>query len=516
MRRWALAVAAAAAALGATLLPAGGAPAQDASPGAAAGGPNIVVLMTDDQRYDDMRPMNDTRRLIGRAGVTFTRSFVSYPVCCPSRATFFTGQYAHNNRVLCLYKRCGGGGRGGYTALRQKEYLPVWLERAGYTTAHMGKFLNGYGKDRVPPDIPRGWTEWYGLIDHSTYRMWGYDMFENGERRTYGRVRREVPRYYQTDVLREKAAGFIRRHAGEDAPFFLSVAFLAPHHESGHTQQITGKLVRPAPRHRGRYAHATLRKRPNYNEQDLRDKPWFIGRWNRKLTPRREAAILKRMRERHESLLAVDDAVEKIVGELRRTGELDNTYVIFTSDHGYMQGEHRIPQGKMMPYDPSTQVPLLIRGPGIPSGRRTKALVGNVDMAPSIVQAARARAGLAMDGRSFLPFARNPRLRSLRPLLHETTGQGARGKTNTREGGAKGQQPRVPAWRAVRTTRWLYVDYQGGQRELYDLRHDPHQLNSVASDPDLRTRTRTLRRILGDLSRCRGAKCGEIAAASVR
>ena len=514
--RAALAGVVALAALGASLLPAGGAPAQEASPGGAAGGPNVVLLMTDDQRYDDMGPLPKTRRLIGKAGVTFTRSYVSYPVCCPSRATFFTGQYAHNNGVLCLYKKCrSGGAHGGYTALKQKEYLPVWLERAGYATAHMGKFLNGYGKDR-PPDIPRGWTEWYGLIDHSTYRMWGYDMFENGRRHTYGNVRRENPRYYQTDVLGNKAVDYIRRHSRDDAPFFLSVGFLAPHHESGHTQQITGKLVRPAPRHRGRYANAALHKSPNYGEPDLSDKPWFIGRWNRRLTPKREAAILKRMRERHESLLAVDDAVENVINELRRTGELDNTYVIFTSDHGYMQGEHRIPQGKMMPYDPSTQVPLLIRGPGIPSGRRTKALVGNIDMAPSIVQAARARAGLAMDGRSFLPFARDPGLRSLRPLLHETTGQGARGGGNTQEGGAKGQQPRVPAWRAVRTTRWLYVDYQGGQRELYDLRHDPYQLNSVVSDPNLRQRVRTLRRILGDLTRCRAAECGEIAAASVR
>jgi N-acetylglucosamine-6-sulfatase len=439
-------------------------------------------------------------------------------VCCPSRATFFTGQYAHNNHVFCLYRKCGGGRNkhGGYTALDQKEYLPVWLERAGYTTAHIGKFLNGYGKDRKPPDVPRGWTEWYGLIDHSTYRMWGYSMFENGERHTYGNVRREDPALYQTDVLRRKAVDFVRRHANDDAPFFLSVGFLAPHHESGHTQHITGKLVRPAPRHRGRYANAALHKSPNFNEQNLSDKPWFIERWNKNLTPAREAKIVKRMRERQESLLAVDEAVEKVIEELRETDELDNTYVIFTSDHGYMQGEHRIPQGKMMPYDPSTQVPLLIRGPGIPSGRRTKALVGNIDMAPSIVQAARARAGLAMDGRSFLPFARQPRLRSLRPLLHETTGQGARGKTNTREGGAKGQQPRVPAWRAVRTTQWLYVDYEGGQRELYNLTRDPYQLRSVVGDPNLRPRVRTLRRLLEDLSRCRAASCGEIADASVR
>jgi N-acetylglucosamine-6-sulfatase len=492
------------------LLSAAGSSAQDA-PDDGSGGPNVIVLMTDDQTVRDMGVLRQTRRLIGRQGVTFTRSFVSYPVCCPSRATFLTGQYAHNNDVRCLYPACGGG----YGRLNQRRYLPVWLKRAGYTTAHIGKFLNGYGHERKP-DIPRGWTEWYGLVDHSTYRMWGYTMFENGRPRTYGDVLREVPRLYQTDVIGRKAVGFIRRRAPDEAPFFLSVAFLAPHHESGYTQRLTGKLVRPAPRHRGRFAQAALRRPPGYNEADLSDKPWFVGRWNRPLTPRRNAAIRTRMRERWESLLAVDEAVAAIVRELSRTGELDDTYVIFTSDNGYMQGEHRVPLGKMLPYDPSTQVPLLIRGPRLPRGRTTKALVGNIDLAPTILRATGARPTLRLDGRSILPFARDPRLRSLRPLLHETVGNGARGRVNTREGGARQEQTRVPAWRAVRTTRWLYVDYQGGQRELYDLKQDPHQLRSLAGDPRVRVRLRTLRRILGDLSRCSGSACQKWAAAAVR
>jgi arylsulfatase A-like enzyme len=181
-----------------------------------------------------------------------------------------------------------------------------------------------------------------------------------------------------------------------------------------------------------------------------------------------------------------------------------------------MQGEHRVPLGKMLPYDPSTQVPLLIRGPRIPRGRTTKALVGNIDLAPTILDAAAARAPRPLDGRSILPFARNVRLRSLRPLLHETVGNGAGGRVNTREGRARGQQTRVPAWRAVRTTRWLYVDYKGGQRELYDPKRDPAQMNSLASDPRRRIRLRTLRRILGDLTRCRGAECRAGAAVSTR
>jgi N-acetylglucosamine-6-sulfatase len=181
--------------------------------------------------------------------------------------------------------------------------------------------------------------------------------------------------------------------------------------------------------------------------------------------------------------------------------------VIFTSDNGYMQGEHRVPLGKMLPYDPSTQVPLLIRGPGVPKGRKTKALVGNVDLAPTILDATPARATRALDGRSILPYALNVRRRSLRPLLHETAGNPARGRSNTREGGARKEQTRVPAWRAVRTTRWLYVDYKGGQRELYDLRRDPAQMRSRSGDPRLRVRLRTLRRILGDLTRCSGRSC---------
>jgi N-acetylglucosamine-6-sulfatase len=496
--------------LAAALVPAGGAAPQEPGEADRASGPNVIVIMTDDQTVADLAPMRQTRRLIGRAGVTFTRSYVSYPVCCPSRATFLTGQYAHNNGVRCLYKKCGGG----YGRLRQSEYLPVWLERAGYATAHIGKFLNGYGQEG--PDRPEGWTEWYGLVDHSTYRMWGYTIHENDRPRTYGRVLRETPRLYQTDVLGRRAVNFIRRRAPDATPFFLSVAFLAPHHESGHTQDLTGKLVRPAPRHRGRFANAALRRPPNFNERDVSDKPWFLGRWNRPLTARREAAIATRMRERWESLLAVDEAVAAIIGELRRAGELDDTYVIFTSDNGYMQGEHRVPLGKMLPYDPSSQVPLLIRGPRIPKGRTTKALVGNIDLAPTILDATPARSPRPLDGRSFLPFARDVRLRSLRPFLHETVGNGAGGRTNTREGRARGQQTRVPAWRAVRTTRWLYVDYKGNQRELYDLRRDPAQMNSVAGDPRFRVRLRTLRRILGDLTNCAGRECQEWAAASVR
>ena len=498
-------------------LPTGGISAQDGGSDPPTG-PNVIVIMTDDQRADDMTTLPQVNRLIGDAGVTFTRAYASYPVCCPARATFFTGQYAQNHQVRCLYPFCGGG----YGRLNQKSYLPVWLEDAGYTTAHIGKFLNGYGKEPGTPLLPSGWTEWYGLVDHFTYRMWGYKMHEKGpgdERgttNTYGKVRGGRAALYQTNVLTDRAVGFIERRGPDTKPFFLSLAYLAPHHESGHTQDITGQLVRAAPRYRGFYASRPLPKPASFGEEDLSDKPSFVARFNRRINAEREAQITKRFHERWESLLSVDEGVKRIIDALRDANELDNTYVIFTSDHGFMQGEHRIPQGKMVPYDPSTQVPLLIRGPGLPRNRSTRALVGDIDLAPTITDATGAEPGHQLDGQSLLPFARNPRRPQGRPFLHTTAGQGAKGRTNTREGGAKGLQPRVPAWSAVRTTRWLYIEYRGGYRELYNLRRDKQEMRSVVADPRRRQDVRTLRRVLGDLRKCRGRSCDRFATASVR
>ena len=172
----------------------------------------------------------------------------------------------------------------------------------------------------------------------------------------------------------------------------------------------------------------------------------------------------------------------------------------------------------MVPYDPSTQVPLLMRGPGIPRNQTTKALVGDVDLAATVLDAANARPSRPLDGSTMLPFARNVRKRNFRPLLHTTAGQGAKGRTNTREGGTKGTQPRVPAWSAVRTTRWLYVEYKSGQREMYDLLKDRLEINNVITDPrsGARIRRNTMRRLLGDLERCRGRSCDEKASISVR
>ena len=356
--------------------------------------PNVVVVMTDDQTVRDLRSMTQTRRVIARRGVTFRRSYVSYPVCCPSRATFLTGQYAHNHRVLGNYLPSGG-----YQRFDKLENLPVWLRRAGYHTVHVGRYLNGYGTD-TPADVPPGWNEWYASIGTSAYRMWGFAMNENGRRRTYGNPFAEDPSTYQTDVLRDRALDAIRRRAGSGQPFFLSVAFLAPHMENTTIADETGIGVRSAPRHRGGFAAARFPRPRGFNERDVSDKPPLIRRRLR-LDSLDFADIRDRWRWRQESLLAVDDAVQAITAELEATGAAENTYVIFTSDNGFMQGEHRVGSGKVLPYDPSTRVPLLIRGPGVPEDEVSGELVGNIDLTPTIL---RDRGGHARRARR-RPFA---------------------------------------------------------------------------------------------------------------
>jgi len=479
------------------------APARDsaARPSAAAQAraerPNVIVVMTDDQTLEDLQVMSATKRLIGGRGVSFRNSFVSYPLCCPSRATFFSGQYAHNHGVMGIDPPTGGYGR-----FDKRNSLPVWMQRAGYYTSHIGKFLNGYGSD-TPADVPPGWDEWRGSVDPTTYRMWGYTLNENGVFNTYGDEDVEDPALYQADVYRAKALDFIRRRSGRRAPFFLSLAFLAPHHEI--RSDRTRHPPRPAPRHLGARATAPLPMPPSFDEADLSDKPGYVQRRSPPLTETNVQQIAENYRTRQESLLAVDEAMGAIVRTLRRNGEYDNTYVLFTSDNGFLQGEHRVRSGKMLPYDPSVRVPLLISGPGIPRGRVSRELVGNIDLAPTVLDIADARSGKKMDGRSVLPYAMDPSRLTDRLLLLETGGQKP-GRLEPDQGPVAPLR-NILTYRAVRTRDYLYVAYRNGSRELYDMRRDPHQLDSRHAATRYADTRGALQRELRRLESCRGGTC---------
>jgi arylsulfatase A-like enzyme len=441
--------------------------------------PNIVVVMTDDQTVESMRVMGNVETLLARQGTSFTNSFASFPLCCPSRATYITGQYGHNHTIMGNAAPAGGYDK---LAPTHANTLPAWLQRAGYFTVHVGKYLNGYGRAR-PTEVPAGWTEWYGSIDPSTYRFYNYTLNENGRLVTYGTGAAN----YQADVYNRKATELIRRLAPAAQPFFLSVAFLAPHSGGPRDPDDPANLATPspAPRHRNRFSSEPLPMPPSFNEADVSDKP--AGIRNRSLIgPARRNAIRENYQQRLESLLAVDESVRDIVGALAATHELNRTLIVFTADNGFFHGEHRVQTGKLLVYEPSVRVPLILRGPGLPHGARRASLVANVDLAATILDAANATPGRLLDGRSLLPLARDPLARSGRDILLETT-----------------------TYSAIRTPQHVYVQHSTGEEELYDLVADPHQLESLHADPrftalknDLAARLARLRTCAGDA--CRG------------
>jgi N-acetylglucosamine-6-sulfatase len=437
--------------------------------------PNVLVLMTDDQTVESMRVMPNVKTLIADQGVTFDNSFVSYSLCCPSRSTFLTGQYAHNHGVWG-----NTAPNGGYYKLDSTNTLPVWLQRAGYQTIHLGKYLNQYGT-RNPREIPPGWGQWYGTPDPSTYRYLNYQINENGNLVQFGNAAAD----YKTDVESRLAVDLISRQAADPRPFFMWVAFLAPHSGNPRDADDPSGLATPSPaaRHKNRFANEPLPTPPSLNEADMSDKPAAMR--NRPLlTPARLAAIRESYQQRLESLLAVDEAVAQIVNELTRVGKLDNTYIIFTSDNGFFHGEHRVSAGKVLLYEPSIRVPLLIRGPGIPAGRHRSQFVANIDLAPTIVQATGAQPGRVMDGRSLIPFAKDKLLQSGRDILLET-----------------------PTYAGVRSPNWLYAEHVTGEKELYNLARDRYELNSLQTNPDYDRMEANLAMRLARLRQCKGAVC---------
>jgi N-acetylglucosamine-6-sulfatase len=328
------------------------------------GRPNIVVIMTDDQTVASMRVMTEVHELLARQGVTFEQNIVSYPLCCPSRATYLTGQYAKNNGV-----HGNTPPNGGYSAFTHQDTTFVAaLRTAGYDTIHIGKYLNGYGPD---PIVPPGWSKWYGAIDPTTYQYYGYTLFQNGKSRTYGTRARD----YQTDVFTALAVSTIHDEAKKDTPFFLNVAYLAPHVQSrsegsdGNPSEgeRSASHAIPAPEHSGDFAREPLPQPSSFDESDVTDKPAVVQQLPR-ISPATRRDITESYRDALESLLSVDEGVKRIVDALEATGELDRTVILYTSDNGFLNGEHRIPRGKSYFYEPSIRVPLVVRAPSAAHG----------------------------------------------------------------------------------------------------------------------------------------------------
>ncbi len=443
--------------------------------------PNVVVVMTDDQDLASMDVMPTVKRELADRGVEFTNSFVALSECCPSRATFLTGQHAHNHKV-----ETSKPPKGGYPRLDSTNTLAVWLDDAGYRTGQVGRYLNYYGNPKTgtdPKDIPPGWDDWHVPVEHTEFQMYDYRLNENGELVQYG----DAPADYQTDVYAERAVEFIETSASRGDPFFLWVTPLAPHSE-GVLDEVEAprRNPRPAPRDDGTFDDRQVPRPPSFAEVDESDKPDVV----------REAANLPgaqgpdptlegQYRGRLESLLAVDRMVGDIVAALKQSGELENTYVIFTSDNGYLLGEHR-QVGKHLLFEESIRVPLVVRGPGIEAGDKGSEPVQNIDLAPTIVDLAGINAQRLMDG---VPILGDHDLDPRRDLFVEYPESGL-------------------AYEAVRSADgFIYAEYESGEAELYDLGEDPFQLENVAGDSAYADVQDRLAARLDELRDCAGDEC---------
>ena len=451
--------------------------------------PNIVFVMTDDQPAASIAVQRNVG-LLQTQGTTFTQAIATYPLCCPSRATYLSGQYSHNHGVIH-----NAGPFGGYTRFNHSNALPVWLQQAGYRTMHVGRYLNGYGVQNLDiTEVPPGWSDWISAVGESVFDYKRWQTNENGSIQWRPGV--DHPGEHQTDFYARRAAELIGQAAPSPQPFFLSLTFPAPH--SGAPVDPDDPTLlgtpSPAPRHRDAFANRPLPRPPSFDAASMRGKPQILADRPR-LSPEWQAAIQENYQQELESLLSVDDGVGAVLSALAATGELDDTLFIYTSDNGFFHGEHRVTSEKVLPYDAGARIPLVVRGPGVPANLRLGQLVGNIDWAPTIVDAADARAGRLMDGRSLFELLADPASEPGRELVLEN-GVGANG---------------VPMFRALRNQRYLWVDHKTtGEYELYDLREDPYELRNLEDLDSYAPIRRRLEARLRRLSACRGARACSI------
>jgi arylsulfatase A-like enzyme len=483
------------------------------------GRPNVVVIQADDQTAAQFtrHVMPNTFKLLVDHGTMFKDYIATTALCCPSRASLITGQYAHNHGVFA-----NGGKEGGYQALRDKgNVLPVWLEQAGYNTIHLGKFLNGYWKvGDDPAAVGPGWDDWQTLINKED-AYYKYDLSNNGQVVHYG----DKPSDYVTRVLERKAVQAIRDYSKVNAPFYLQFDERAPHVERNKSGPCSGhtRYPLPAPQDQNRFRHAELPHIPSFNEKRMADKPAFL-RHAPRLDAREKRMITKHWRCSLASLISVDRSVARVYDAVKKAGELDRTVFIYISDNGQFFGEHRVATGKVLPYDEALRQPLVISLPkryrqGAPRLRNVDAAVGNIDLAPTILDLARGRSCppgggcRTMDGRSLMPLLTDrgqwPKHRS---LLSEY-----RVFVPHHYGTCK--------FAAVRTPTTLYAEHYSvtdlktnkctqarpPQVERYDLKRDPFELRNLchggklASCPPDRSQQR-LEAELQRLRKCSGVK----------
>ncbi len=418
-----------------------------------AGRPNVLLITADDTAVGDLDHMPQVARLITEQGTTFDDALAPTPICAPSRASLLTGQYAHNHGVLTV-----DGDGGGAQAFHAQNTLPVWLQRAGYETLFVGKYLNGYGDDNDPVVEP-GWDEWRPTMGVSTYDFLNPTLNINGHL--------SQRHQYSTELIADQTDLLLRRQAHKHNPFFMWVNYVAPHHgeptDTDDIDLLAEGIQTPyvAPRYRGMMRHVPLPDIPNMFRGNTRG-THVAGK---PFTASGRAAVRAGFRQRLESLQSVDDAVARTITMLRRTHQLENTIVIFTSDNGFMTGQHNL-YGKLHHYNDALRIPVTMRGPGIPKDRVVETAITNPDLATTIAAIAGARPGRPQDGIDIRPLmSSGPRLRVVPIEAYPVLGGSH------------------PIYTGIRYGQYTYVRLSSGAEELFDRSVDPFELTNAATDP---------------------------------
>ncbi len=480
--------------------------------------PNIVVVMMDDMRADELQYAPNVGSLLAARGMTFANSFSPYPLCCPARASFLTGEYTHNHGVLSTEAPWGFG------AFNDSSTIAGDLQRSGYNTAMVGKYLNGYGwmSSRVTGRPsgrykPAGWTDWMASLDTNALELptlgrggtYNYLRFRQN---INGRIKMSRRPKYSADVIAGQTVGLVKKYHAQPKPFFLWLTPVNPHvgaptdpgdpgpytKSNGIVQQFRTPYV--PPRYRGRFnaliSHSPGIPLTGVAEEDISDKPNWMQVWLPN-TPLENANMIEVERQRAASIYAWDVQFGRIVGQLRKSAEYDNTIFIFTSDNGYYLGEHRQPQGKINGHEPSLRVPLVIAGPGVAHGV-SYAPATTVDLTTTILALAHLGPRPGSDGISLVPDLLGGNRGWDRPVLIEGKMVGMPEDV---------QVPRGLSSSGIRTGRYKYIRYSTGEEELYDELTDPNELESRHLDPAYAEIKDQLIALWQQYKACSGAAC---------
>ncbi len=454
--------------------------------GPPAGRPNVLIFLTDDQRYDEVDFMPFVVDELKKRGTVFVHAFVSNPVCCPVRASLLAGGfYSQKTGVLT-----NAAPNGGVWLFREDDTLATRLQRAGYRTALIGKYLNGYLSYAASRqnNIPPGWSDFYGTASNN-WEQWQIVIGSTGPD-VPGSAPLTWVREYPSRYFGRTARSLIGRYVREGRPFFMVVAFLAPHTPAIPSREDRDDEVYNEFATGGNFVY----RGRGWGEADVSDKPLHIrqaaqGWWNGDpdyyppgvefLPGHRTPDDL--VAHRIQSLLSVDREIRQTCELLEKLGILDETVIVFTSDHGYLLGEHRIFM-KRYPYEEAIRVPLIIRAPGGVHRYVGHLVQMDLDLPNTVLDYAGLRPFRGTDGLSLRPLIEARPLRRWREWMY-----------------FESYAPPFVDWFAIRDFRWKYVEYATGERELYDLETDPYELENRASDESLATLVRELARRLAPL-----------------